>query len=153
MLETPSVLALVHYVPPKGLRVIRPRHALMLHDYLRGVSRVDIALKYQVGVQTVTNLVNDPNVKYLIAASVEHSLTDLDTLLPKAVDTVRDILDSGTRRERLAAADKVFKIKNLYKNEDSGSETAEDVMRRIVASFPGATFNGPTVVQLGQGRD
>lgn len=153
MIPTPEVMSLVHYTPPRGLKVLRPKHVLMLQDYMRGMSRPFLAQKHGVSVQTVTNLVNDPNVKHLISGGVEHSLLDLDTLLPRAVDVLRETFDGGSRREKLVAADKVFKLKNLYRDADSGTQTAEDVMQRVLQQFQGVTINGPAVVQLGQRRD
>lgn len=151
-LNTPSVPGIVSYVPPKGLKVIRPRHTLMLRDYMSGMSRAMIATTYGVSPQTVTNLVNDPAIAALLGAGVEHSLSDLDTLLPKAVNAIRDVLDSGSSREKLVAADKIFRARNLYGDSERGTITAEDVMQRVMKQFSGLTINtvGPTVVQVGK---
>ncbi len=144
----PSIPGLMHYTPPKGLKTIKPRHALMLQDYMSGMGRSVVAMKYQVTPQTVTNLINDPAIKDLIAGGVEGSLVDLDALLPMAVEAVGDVLVNGNRREKLAAVDKVFRAKNLYKERPDSRVTAEDVMQRIVDKFGVINqFNGPTVVQ------
>lgn len=144
----PEVSNLIHYVPEDGLKVVRPRHVLMLRDYINGMSRSVIAMKYGVTPQTVTNLVNDPAVRETVQHSVQAGLNDMDTLLPLAVNAVRETLMDGSRKEKLTAADKVFKVKGLYTAQDEKRETAEDVMQRLLAAIQ---INGPTVVNINNG--
>jgi len=75
---------------------------------------------------------NDPLVREVMGRHLEDADARIGTLMPAAIDAVREGL--STERERMKAAEMVFRMNGKFKDGDSREAvaTAEDVARQII---------------------
>lgn len=127
----PTIENLALYTPDDGLKVLRPKHLQIVNLFMAGLPRQEIADVMGCTPQTITNTINDPAVKAVWQAEMQQALLELDSLFPLAVAAVRENLQQGSRKEKLRAAQDIFKVRGLYKETVAKADTAEDVMQRI----------------------
>ena len=115
----------------RKLKKLSNKHLAIIAQHLDGVSGENIATKMGIRVVTVSRILNDPMVKQLTGRIFTDRQMELDALAGKAIGVVREGLDDGTLREKLAAVDKYAKLKDTIGAEQSSADSAEDIVDRI----------------------
>jgi len=115
----------------KKLKKLSGRHLAIVSMHLEGKRGEEIAKEMGVRVITVSRVLNDPMVKQLTSRIFSDRQMELDALAGKAIDVVRNGMEDGTTREKLAAVDRFTKLKDTIGAEESSAESAEDIVSRI----------------------
>ena len=138
-LRPPSIAALRLAVPRTGLRYLTPKHWRIINLYAAGFNREYISEELRITPQTVTNIVNDPLAKVILERHAQNAEDELSSLTGLAVEAVRDNLAVGDLDQRRRGAELVLKARGVFKEKAEGTDSAEDVMSRIVMHFQGPT--------------
>ena len=93
------------------LRKLTQRHIRIISMHLTGNYKgVEIAEKVGCTVTRVYQVLNDPLAKKIIDDFQVGQIADMEELMPKVVDAVRDGPVSGDQRVRLSAVDRYAKM-------------------------------------------
>lgn len=115
----------------RKLKKLSNRHLKILRMHLEGKSGEEIAANMNVTFITVSRVLNDPLAKELIATVYKDRQGEIDALAGKAIDAVRQGLDSNNTREKLTAVGSFTKLKDVIGKEETSAKTAEDVVAEI----------------------
>lgn len=115
------------------LKRLKPVHKTVIALHIRTLSNRDIAIVTGLNESRVSQIINDPLSQEYIRAHIQGMDNELEVLASLAVDAVRTGLQSNDEKVKLIAADRFFKATGRYNKEDSGRETAEDVLARALA--------------------
>lgn len=116
----------------KPLKKLTQRHFRIINLYIGGESLTQIAGIMGCTVGTIWRIVNDPLAEPYLATAYKARQGEIDAMLGKNIDAVRDVLDKGTNRERLTAVGVYTKLKESVASDTRSSETAEDFAKAIV---------------------
>ncbi len=107
-----SLRALKDHMPYTDIVNLKPRHVRIIGLYLEGFKRTEIATIIQVGVQTVTNVINSEAGAALVSRRLAAKETDMDVLLGPAANVYRDILtdENGDRTLKAKVATDYFRL-------------------------------------------
>ena len=115
------------------LQTLSPMHKKIIALFVQGVKSVHIAEMCDCRLHTVYHTVNDPIAKAWVAQWNEMTDKELEQLMTKGVDAIRDALDSDSINIRLKGVDRMAKMLGRYSPKEGGSgDTAEDVISRIL---------------------
>lgn len=131
----PSILSLRVHVPRTGLKSLKAIHWKIINAYAQGYKRKDIATALGVTPVTVTNTIKDPLVIPILQQSFAYAEQEIDSLLPLAIEGVRSNLKEGDLDQKRRAAETVFKVRGMYDKKADPSDTAEDVMQRVLTQI------------------
>lgn len=135
----------------RKLKKLSTRHLAIVAKHLEGKSGETIAKEMGVRVVTISRVLNDPMVKQLTGRIFTDRQMELDALAGKAIDVVRDVLEDGTSREKLAAVDRYTKLKDTIGAEETSVESAEDIVDRIFKGV--STENLNVQINVGNRND
>ena len=125
----------------RKLKKLSNKHLAIIAQHLDGKSGEDIATAMGIRVVTVSRILNDPMVKQLTGRIFTDRQMELDALAGKAIGVVRQGLDEGTMREKLAAVDKYAKLKDTIGAEETSADSAEDIVSKIFKGSSTETLN------------
>jgi hypothetical protein len=117
------------------LRRLTARHYRIIGMHLEGLSLERIARECLVTVSTASRIINDPLAQDIIKKVFSNREGEIQSLGGKALDAVRAGLDEGqTVGVRLKAVGAYTKMREAMLPKDKGSESAEDVIARILGN-------------------
>jgi len=128
---------------PNGAKLLKrltAQHKQMILSHLSGVSNNDIAELYKRTAVSVSRILNDPLALAEISNLLEDVEKEFQALYPKSVERLREAMDAETLAKtpahttRLKAIDIYYRANGKYRDADSGAESAEDVIARILAN-------------------
>ena len=117
------------------LKELKPRHKQVIALHLQGISSNDIARSVGYDAAWVCTVLADPLVQPYLDKFNEMVDRELMALKPKAVEVVRDGMESTSERIRLAASDKVFKATGMFGDVKARDESAGEVIKAALASM------------------
>lgn len=130
---------------PKGklkLRSLSRRHMQIISMHLTGdYSGVEIAEIIGCSAAHVYSTLQDPMSLNIIEQFRQGQLQDLEALMPKAVDAVRDGLNDDNTRTRLAAVDRFVRMKGEDRPDNSQANVSiiVDARARFVEALKDVT--------------
>ncbi len=128
------------------LKRLKGVHRQMIGYHLRGMSNRDIAFVTGFSEIAISRVLRDPLAQAYIQEYLAGTENELASLMPMAVDALRDGLGPKVDpRTRLQAADKYFRATGRYAGGDASKETAEDVIKRALEI---AQTNSDTVREI-----
>ncbi len=135
----------------KLLKKLTAKHKEMIKMHLSGLSNNDIAEVAHRTYSSVSLLLSDPLALTEISRLLEDTEKEFQALFPKSVQCVREAMEATTlantpaHTTRLKAVDIYYRANGKYRDADSGAESAEDVIQRIL-SLPAIqiTINAPS---------
>lgn len=121
----------------KPLKKLRPKHLRVIALHMQGMTGPQIVdylaqADVSIALMTVYKVLNDPLSKGLMNEFYTGAEDELKALDGMAVDVLRRAMRDGSHRDAISAADKVFKINKRYGESGSGSDGAENVIRRAM---------------------
>lgn len=116
----------------RKLNRLSNRHLNMIAMHLSGMSGADISQAIGCTQSTVSRILNDPLAQEVILQTYRDRQQELDALTGSALEALRNALKHGSGSEKLAAIDKLVKLKQAIAPETNPMETAEDFARAIV---------------------
>lgn len=132
-----------------GLKKLRPIHRTMIQLHCQGMSNDAIARELGKTPITVHRILSDPLSQSEINRATESARAQLDAAqiiaIQRTVDALHPEQNIGTN---LAGVDRYIKLSEHLGIRESGGETAEDVVGRIMAQV-----NVQVNVNTGDGRD
>ena len=115
------------------LKRLRPVHRKIIALHLHGMTAGEIEIVTGFNQSAVYRILGDPLSQAYIQAHTAGADMELEALAPKAVDALRNGLESDDDRTALNAADKFFKATGRYGRVETAKETAEDVIMRMLS--------------------
>lgn len=132
------------------LKSLRHKHLCIIGMHLQGMSLEGVALRMRCTVSTVSRILNDPLAQAILKRIYTDRQSEVEALGGKAVDVVRQaLIGDHTINTKLRAVDKYAKIREVMLDKGRGSETAEDVIARMLA---GGNIVGEQNVQINIGK-
>lgn len=118
----------------RKLKKLSNRHLRIISMHLDGNSGEYIAALMNITIITVSRILNDPLAIEILGVIYKDRQGEIDALAGKAIDVIRDGLDSKLdMRIRLGAVDKFTKLKDSIGKTENTVKTAEDVVAEIFA--------------------
>ena len=115
----------------RNLKKLRPVHERIIALAVSGMSGVEIAAQFKCSAVTVYRILADPLASSLTKEIGEHYREEFKRLFPLVYDAVKDGLNSGSSKVRLAAVDRFARITRLI--EGDGDEGAvESHVKRVI---------------------
>lgn len=125
-----------HIEPPeKGeidLKELNGKHQLVVLLYLEGLPPKLIAEQTGYNQAYVSKIIKDPLAKALVKEHINEVDEEFRVLYKKAVDAIREGLDSNSIEIKLKAAEKYLRAHGKYSVVSESKDTAEDVIKRIL---------------------
>ncbi len=124
----------------KPLKRLTAQHKQMILSHLAGVSNNQISEEYGRTPVSVSRILRDPLALTEISNLLEDVEKEFQALYPKSVERLREAMDATTiantpaHTTRLKAIDILYRANGKYRDADSGAESAEDVIERILAN-------------------
>jgi len=117
-------------LPP--LKRLTGRHLKILVLHLNGMPGGEIAQVMRISPITVSRVLNDPLGREFLSRRFDDVEEDFRGLLKPAIDTLREGMSRNqAMKDRLRAADMVFKRRKDYEAEPLKKTSAEDVVQAI----------------------
>jgi hypothetical protein len=118
------------------LKKLNNRHLDIISRHLQGESGEQISTTLGITIITVSRVLNDPLAKEFLSKIYEDRQGEIDALAGAAIDVVRDGLrGQHSLREKLTAVDKYSKLKETIGKKGAETQTAEDVVQRMLESL------------------
>ena len=114
-----------------AMKKLKPVHREIVALHLQGLKNVDIADTFGITTVTVQNVLKDPLSVEIIDAAREENRMRLSALKAKAIDCMDEAMSSGSIDTKLKGASLYFREAARH-SDDAGSETAEDVVQKII---------------------
>lgn len=131
------------------LRRLTHRHYQIIGLHIEGKSLEQICSMLHVSISTVSRVLNDPLAKGVLQKVYKHREGELHALTGVSLGVVRKVLvEDHTVEQKLKAVDKVIKFRETMLDKESGKESAEDVVQRILQN---ATVHGDVNIQVNNG--
>ncbi len=119
-----------------GLKLLSQRHKLIIGMHLTGSKNIEIAEEIGCSVGAVCSILRDPLAQEVITHYYEGVEDELKALFPKAVDVVRDALDSdeviGTR---LKGVDRFMRLSGIGEGGNDGNSVTVNVITDARTKF------------------
>lgn len=121
------------------LKRLTAKHKEMIKMHLSGLTNNNIAEAANRSYSSVSLLLSDPLALAEISRLLEDTEKEFQALYPKSVECIRDAMEANTiantpaHTTRLKAVDIYYRANGKYRDADSGAESAEDVIERILA--------------------
>lgn len=132
----------------KKLSRLTGRHVAIIKLHLLGLRNKDIAEKMKVTDATVSIVLRDPLSQRYLQRSYEDIDLEFNALYGKSVGVLSEAMDSDRMADRLRSVDIIFKGRGKYLEADQGKETAEDVIKRVLALQVNVNVNVNNAEQL-----
>jgi len=130
--EEQDIIEAVGEVPAKELRKLSSKHELVLMLHMNSIPPGEIAEITGYNRNHVTWITRQPISKAVIKARYEELDDEFKSLYYSAIEAIRDGLTSANIETKLKAADKYLRAHGKYGTVAEASETAEDVVKRIL---------------------
>lgn len=111
---------------------IPTKHRLVILMHLEGYDGSEIANEVKLAPGTVYSILNNTQSQNIINQYFEFADQEFKALHKLSIKAVRDNLIHGDLDQRLRAADKFMKAQGKYDSNKEKSDTAEDVVKRIM---------------------
>ena len=110
------------------------RHKKIIALFAQGMKVVDIAEIYDCDMQLVYKVLHDPLTQQWLAQWSEMVDKELEQLMYKSVNAIRDALDNENINVRLRGVDRMARMTGRFDPKDrDAADTAEDVISRALA--------------------
>ena len=117
------------------LKKLTNRHLKIVGMHLEGASVEMIASNCNCTISTVSRILNDPLAQQILKRVYSDREGEVQALGGKALQAVRDGLDKQQPiNTRLRAVSSYAKVREVMMPKDKGSESAEDVIARMLAA-------------------
>jgi len=120
------------------LKRLTAKHKQIILMHLSGLSNNEIALASGRTPVSISRILHDPLAEPEISRLLKDTEKEFEALYPKSVERLREAMDAETLAKtpayttRLKAVDIYFRASGKYQDADTGKETAEDVIQRIL---------------------
>lgn len=128
-LPTVVNLPTANTAPFRRLKMVH-RRVIALHLMGKSNAAIERALGRSSGY--VSGVLNNPTVQPVLERCYRDYEREMRALFPLTVEAIRGALERGETPERLRAADLWHKIHGTYDKQKDTSQTAEDVIERIL---------------------
>lgn len=124
----------------KPLKRLTAKHKQIILMHLSGLSNNQIAVDSNRSVVSISRILNDPLSRAEISRLLEDVEREFEALYPKSVERLREAMDAQTLANtpayatRLKAIDIYYRACGKYREGDTGGESAEDVIQRMLAN-------------------
>lgn len=125
----------VKQAPFKRLRM-KHRRVIALH--VSGYSNAEVARMLDVSQGAVAYILSNETVRPVLTAIYEQFDSELKSLYPLAIDSMRLAMREGEHKDALKAADLYFKTQGTYDRKEEAGHTAESVIEMILKEAGGA---------------
>ena len=106
------------------LKQLSQRHFKIIAMHLTGdYTGKEIAKELGVGVGTIYSVLNDPLAQEVIKEFRAGQMTELEALYPKAVEAIREGLESGNVGMKLKAVDRYLKMTGIGTEEERNTSS------------------------------
>ena len=115
----------------RNLQELRPVHKRIIAAFVSGMSGVEIAAQFKCSALTVYRVLADPLASSLTSEIGEHYREEFKQLFPLVYAAVKDGLQSGSTKTRLAAVDRFARINRMIEG-DSDEDGVESHVKRVI---------------------
>jgi len=115
----------------RNLQKLRPVHERIIAAFVSGMSGVVIAAQFKCSALTVYRVLADPLASSLTSEIGEHYREEFKQLFPLVYAAVKDGLQSGSAKTRLAAVDRFARINRMIEG-DSDEDGVESHVKRVI---------------------
>ena len=134
-----------------NLKELSPHHFRVINCWLEGNSPKQTAEICECTAASVWRIVNDPLAAPFLAEAYKSGQSEIDAMLGKNIDVIRDILEKGTDKDKLGAVNTYAKLKTVVASETNPEESAEDLAAKIVAKAVASGVVRDINIQVNQG--
>lgn len=110
------------------------RHYRIIGLHLEGKSLEEISSTLHVSFSTISRVVNDPLAQGILRKVYTHREEEIQSLAGRALQATRDALkEDQPIGVKLRGVDRFIKMREAMLSKDTGRESAEDVVARILS--------------------
>lgn len=127
-----KALGVRHENGAQKLKALTARHLQIINYHVAGLSMEKIGEVMNLSMSTVWRVINDPLARTYLQNVYAARQMEVDALLGRSVDVIRQTFDSGSIKEKLSAVSAYTKLKQTVAGETNPEKTAEDIASEIV---------------------
>ncbi len=129
-----------------ALKRLNVRHRQIMALWLAGYNLNEISQTLDCAYATVHRVLNDETVQHHLGQVSEKTDGEIRDLIPRSIQVLRDALNNEDPKFALRAAENVLKMNGKFNDKAEESESAEDVVQRILQ----VESEGPVKITYGE---